>query len=184
MESTFKNKKYNQYNFHKHTFCVFKEVTSEGLDFANANYVSKTNSAYIFTEVGVYRKSNHWGRVANCKWKLVANGLENNNRIRIGFANWTDFKSENENEANYIIVLDPNNLTVDYLHFTELDVQSQRRTAKETATRLKEIRQIVDNRKWMEYYEIENEHLFLKTLIQQMIDSKTPLRQLLNDFYK
>lgn len=184
MESQFKNKKFNQYNFHKHTFCVFKEMDLEGLNFAKANFVSKTNSAYIFTAEGVYRKSNHWGRVANCKWKLIANKVVSKNRVRVGYANWTDFRSENEHEANYIIVFDAANWSVDYVHFVDTNDQTLRRTAAETTKRLKEIRQILDNQNWIEYYEIVDKDAFLKNIVSQMIATNTAFRLLLNDFFK
>ena len=36
-----------------------------------ADYVSRSGSAYWYTENGVIRESNHWGRaVATCEWTL------------------------------------------------------------------------------------------------------------------
>ena len=64
---------YNKTNFHKHTFCIFQEVDFELIKNLKLNFKSKSGSSYYFVENGVYRLSNHWSRVANCKWRLDKN---------------------------------------------------------------------------------------------------------------
>ena len=66
-------KTYNKTNFHKHTFCIFHEVDFDVVKELKPNYTSKSGSSYYFVESGVYRFSNHWGRAANCKWRLSRN---------------------------------------------------------------------------------------------------------------
>ena len=63
---------YHKNNFHSHTFCEFVAVESLPKIFSTPNYKSKSGSSYFFTEEGVYRSSNHWGRAANCRWRLIA----------------------------------------------------------------------------------------------------------------
>jgi hypothetical protein len=83
-------KTYSKTNFFKHTFCEFKQVNNFEFP-ADINYKSKSDSIYFYTTEGVYRKSNHWGRVANCRWKIKANQNYKNQEVIIGFAKWADF---------------------------------------------------------------------------------------------
>ena len=95
-------KTYNQTNFFKHTFCEFHQV--DDFDFPeNTTYKSKSESIYFYTNEGVFRKSNHWGRVANCRWKIIANENFKNQQIVIGFAKWIDFHPINSREKSYFI---------------------------------------------------------------------------------
>ena len=57
-------------NFFKHTYCQFEYKELSVLQEENIHFKSKSGSSYVYTEKGVYRYSNHWGRVANCRWKL------------------------------------------------------------------------------------------------------------------
>ena len=99
-------KKYNKTNFHKHTFCEFIEVDTNAIPNIEWHYKSKSGSGYCFTEQGVYRISNHWGRAANCRWRLISSASSNtssrakinNSQHRIGYAKWTDFYPNNETE--------------------------------------------------------------------------------------
>ena len=95
-------KKYNKSNFHKHTFCEFTEVEASTIPTIEWQYKSKSGSGYCFTAEGVYRSSNHWGRAANCRWRLISStkviSKINNSQNRIGYAKWTDFYQNNEIE--------------------------------------------------------------------------------------
>ncbi len=91
------NSHYHKYNFHKHTFCVWQEVIPDAIIESKINYKSKSGSQYIFTETGVYRISNHWGRAANCRWRLESLKDYKNQQTKIGFALWTDFYNNDEN---------------------------------------------------------------------------------------
>lgn len=97
------SKIYNKTNFHQHTFCVFQEVLLVEIQNLNPNYKSKSGSSYYFLEMGVFRLSNHWGRAANCKWRLESNTTQSTNRTRLGFANWTSFHNDNDIEKLYFI---------------------------------------------------------------------------------
>ena len=59
-------------NFHLCTIALFTPIATPSRE---ADYVSKTpwgevSSRYWYTEDGVIRESNHWGRVASCRWNL------------------------------------------------------------------------------------------------------------------
>ena len=71
---------YTKHNFHKHTFCLFQQVDNSVLTDLKLSYKSNSGSEYYFTEIGVYRKSNHWGRAANCRWRLITNSEYKNQK--------------------------------------------------------------------------------------------------------
>lgn len=48
----------------------------------------KPSSFYWFTEDGVYRKSDHWGNVGDCYWKISNHSKE----AIIGFCKWSEFQ--------------------------------------------------------------------------------------------
>lgn len=144
-------KSYNRTNFFKHTFCIFNEVNPNELPKTKPDYISKSNSSYYFTEIGVFRKSNHWGRAANCRWKLVSSDYKSQNEI-VAFAKWVDFFPNNENEKLYFIRIN-SNLTATFHHkyeniFTDKDVI---RTAKDTSKRMKLISEILETNTWCKY---------------------------------
>lgn len=74
-------------NFHECTLCDFTEVTDVNF---KADFVSSSGSAYMYTEEGVYRQSDHWGYgIATCSWILDGNVQRG---LKVGFAKWSDFK--------------------------------------------------------------------------------------------
>ena len=98
-------KTYNRFNFHKHTFCEFIEQDIASISALQIHYKSKSGSSYSYTEEGVYRSSNHWGRASNCRWRLVSSSSSkiNNFKNRVGFAKWSDFYPNNETEKLFYI---------------------------------------------------------------------------------
>ena len=115
-------KKYNKTNFHKHTFCEFIEVDVATIPTIDWHYKSKSGSGYCFTEEGVYRISNHWGRAANCRWRLISNSKTssnskiNNGENRIGFAKWIDFYPNNETENFFYVEVNFDDKEVTFQH--------------------------------------------------------------------
>ncbi|WP_296638034.1 hypothetical protein [Polaribacter sp.] len=157
-------KKYNPSNFFKHTFCEFKEVN----DFSftdNKFYKSKSNSKYYYTEKGVYRKSNHWGRVANCRWKLIALTSYKNQKEVTGFAKWTDFNSMQSLEKQFVISVDyKTNRAKVILKDIETKVRSF--NYAEAQQKLKEVNKLLKNDSWTSYYNYDS--IFLKRKIIEM----------------
>lgn len=148
-------KHYNRHNFHKHTYCVFQEVDASVLESLQLQYTSKSGSRYYFTEEGVYRVANHWGRAANCKWRLATNSSARYKGNVVGYAAWTAFLPDNDTERWYAIEIDFVAKSAQYVHkdskvFPESTVF---RTAPETLKRLKIIRQHLEEDNWLRYFE-------------------------------
>lgn len=170
---------YTKNNFHKHTFCIFKEVTADQIENLKLNYTSSSGSCYYFTEEGVFRKSNHWGRAANCKWRLQA--IENNkNKTKIGYANWNEFHSINNTEKLFYIKVDFTNKSVQYYHKNlNSDGNLFLRNASQTTKRVQEIRHLFVNSKKLEYWDYSQDfETLLKTVIQYLINTDLTLFQI------
>lgn len=172
-------KTYNQNNFFKHTFCEFTQI--DDFDFPEkTNYKSKSESVYFYTDEGVYRKSNHWGRVANCRWKLITNQKYKNQQVVIGFAKWIDFYPINSSKKNFFI-------TVDYelksakIHPQKKEIHHHLFTYSEAQKRSKQINHLLKDDKWTNYFEIEKEELQHK-VISKLINSDDPLAQIKMSF--
>lgn len=172
-------KTYNQTNFFKHTFCEFKQV--ENFDFPeNTNYKSKSDSTYFYTDEGVYRKSNHWGRVANCRWKLISKGDYKNQQIVIGFAKWVDFYPINATERIFFIDVDFEN--------KKTTIQSNRENSKsylftfyEAQKKIKQITHLFKDDKWGKYFNLEIEDLRFK-IISEFINSDRTLQEIKSSY--
>ena len=64
---------FNATNFHLASQTVFTLLQDdEAMPFATRepDYISESGSKYWYTEAGVVRCSDHWGRVASCAWQL------------------------------------------------------------------------------------------------------------------
>lgn len=172
-------KKYNSTNFFKHTFCEFHQVDDFSFP-VNCNYKSKSESKYYYTEEGVYRKSNHWGRVANCRWKLIAkNNYKNQNEV-IGFAKWTDFYPINSDEKRFFILVDFENKTVKLKPKTETSHQYLY-SYSEALNRIKQIQQLLKNDKWATHFDMETDILRVK-VISKFITSNHTLLEIKRSF--
>lgn len=164
-------KSYNQTNFFKHTFCEFIQID----DFKfpeNTNYKSKSESMYFYTKEGVYRKSNHWGRVANCRWKLLANDTYKNQNMVIGFAKWSDFYPINSIEKNFFIEVNFESGTAKIQPKKE-ESTNYFFTFSEAQKRIKQITYLFKNDKWAKYFDIEINDLRYKIITDFMNSEKT-----------
>lgn len=171
-------KTYSKTNFFKHTFCEFELV--DNFEFPEeTNYKSKSESMYFYTDEGVYRKSNHWGRVANCRWKLISNNNYKNQDIVIGFAKWTAFYPINSTEKIFTINVD----------FEEETAKIQPKKKKETTysytfseaqKRIKQITHLFADHKWARYFDMEIKDLRFK-IISEFINSEKTLSEIKRD---
>ncbi len=168
---------FHRNNFHKNTFCIFTEVSLNEISSLQLNYKSKSGSSYYFTQTGVYRLSNHWGRAANCKWRLQSAG-NSSNRTKLGFAAWTSFQRDNDFEKLYYIEA---NLQSNVVLFQHKDSGSHTseilRTASETAKRIRQIRNLLENDAWLKYYD-QDPAILKEKVIAQMIETDLPLQQI------
>ena len=174
------SKIYNRNNFHKHTFCVFREVPFSEIQHLKPDYTSKSGSSYYFMPTGVYRKSNHWGRAANCKWRLQP--LENNHkeRTKIGFALWNEFHPDNDTEKLYFIEVNFENDAVVFSHKASADPTSTSvlRTASETTKRIKQIRNLLKDISWTAYFPQYDSETLKQKVIVALIHSDKTLQQI------
>jgi len=171
------NKIYNRYNFHKHTFCVFTEVSFDAISDVKPNYISKSGSSYFFMEDGVYRLSNHWGRAANCKWRLQ-NSAVSAQRTKLGFAKWSEFHPDNDTEKLYFIEVDYASNTVNYQHKSNSSNENTIfRTAAETEKIIKQIRILLTTENWSKHYDLEI-NILRKKIIHGLIHTSKTLQQI------
>ena len=164
------SKTYNRFNFHRHTFCVFTEVPMKSIDTIKIDYKSKSGSSYYFTEDGVYRLSNHWGRAANCKWRLQTTN-SNLSRTKLGFANWSAFHPDSETDKLYFITVDLENQIVNYQHKCSREYQKKfvLRTAAETTKVIKSIRELFSSDAWAKHFAITEIEMLRKIIIEKLI---------------
>lgn len=139
---------YDRRTFHKHTFCIWRETGRDAIAGRQPDFSSRTGSRYYFTDEGVYRWSDHWARVANCKWRLEG---KTHRGFRLGYARWEDFHSDNEQEKLYFISIDEDK--AEYVHKAVREPgRALIRTATATAKRLREARRILETDDWAAYY--------------------------------
>lgn len=175
---------YNRNNFHKHTFCVFTEVAVDAVLGLKLGYKSKSGSSYCFTDDGVYRSSNHWGRAANCKWRLQSDDKNTASRQRIGFAKWSEFHADNDFEKLYFIEVDFENQTANYQHKSNLtNPEAVLRSASQTEKIIKQIRNLFASDNWAKHYDIGIDEL-RKRIISALVTTEKPLHQIKSELLK
>lgn len=172
-------KKYNQQNFFKHTFCEFTQV--EDFQFPeNTNYKSKSESMYFYTDEGVYRKSNHWGRVANCRWKLISTENYKNQNIVIAFAKWSDFYPINSSEKIFFIDVDFESKSAKLQPKIENSTNFLF-TFSEAQKRIKQINHLFKDDKWAKYFDGDLNDIRFKIISDFMHSDKT-LQEIKREF--
>lgn len=179
-----KAKTYHKNNFYRNTFCVFRLVEADDLPPATADYKSKTGSEYYFTEKGVYRISNHWGRAAGCRWRLNAIEYKQQQAL-IGYADWTAFFPNNEEQHLYFICQpSPDVFSFDHKYSVLYDGKSVLRSAADTSKVLKQIHDIQKNPSALKYISSDDPQQMISEIIYQLIYTNTSYaeikRKLLN----
>ena len=168
-------KNYNSNNFFKHTFCEFIQV--DDFEFPeDTNYKSKSESSYFYAEEGVYRKSNHWGRVANCRWKLISNDNYKNQKNVIGFAKWNDFYPINSSEKIYFIDVDFKKKSAKIQTKKEKSI-NYLFTFSEAQKRIKQINHLFSDDKWTKYFDATIDDLYFE-VVSEFINSDKTLQQI------
>lgn len=162
---------YNKNNFHKHTYCDFQEVVMSEVATLSIDYKSKSGSSYAFTNEGVYRISNHWGRAANCRWRLISSEKIKSQTEKCGFAKWTDFYPNNETEKLFYIeiIWDTQEINFQHKNNTQYDGKAILRTASQTAKRIQTIKEILQTENWAKYLEFDTISILRKKIAHQLI---------------
>lgn len=178
-------KAYNSNNFHKHTFCLWKEVSLADFEIQKPQFKSKSGSEYYFTDEGVYRTSNHWGRAANCRWRLVTLGNYKSQHTKVGFAKWTDFYPNDETAKLFFIQVDFEQKSVDFYHkdMPLYDGKAILRNANETAKTIKSIKMVLNEEDWAKYLVYEDLEELRREMVIKMIYDGMNFAELRKNFY-
>jgi hypothetical protein len=164
----------------KSTFCIFREVDIEEIKNLKIDFKSDSGSEYYYTENGVFRYSNHWGKAATSKWRLIPN--ENNiTKTKLGFANWNDFHKDSLTEKIYFLEIDFQANKVFFNHKNNLKQNENPtlRTSTETSKVIRQIRKLLENDKWTSYFETEN---IKQKIINELIYSEKTLFEIKQQF--
>lgn len=139
---------FNRANFFRNTFAIFERkdpITTE-----KTHYVSKHGSKYIFAKNGVFRYSNHWGRVGNCRWRLE--GIDYKQQTNFwGYCSWNLFFENKEEQAVFFIeqLIDG---TYNYNHKGNASKEIVNfRNAKETAKAIQKLKEINATTQWAKH---------------------------------
>lgn len=165
-------------NSFKNAFCVFEERVLDEVEGMKVDFKSKSGTIYFYTEEGMYRYSNHWGRLANSKWRLLDNGLTAS-KFKLGFAKWNHFYPDNDYEKLYYLDWNISKNEILYQHknnpiYSGLEIL---RTSIETKKRLKNARNILTLTNWAKYFD-EDIELLREKIITDLIYTDLPLEQI------
>lgn len=172
-------------NSFKNTFCAFHEVLPDLVAGLKKQYESKAGSTYYYTEEGMYRVSNHWGRLANSKWRLIALEPETESKIKIGFAKWEEFYPDNADEKLYYIDADFEKNTANYQHKKNPDYDGKAilRTSFETTKRLKQVRNLQQLTSWAKHFDYDDIDDLRKQIINELIFTEKSLEEIKREIY-
>jgi hypothetical protein len=167
-------------NSFKNTFCVFQEVLSDKIENLKVQYDSKSGSKYFYTEEGMYRLSNHWGRLANSKWRLEPMEPETASKTKLGFASWNEFYPDNVEEELYYLEADYIKNTVNYQHKNNpnYDKKAILRTSFETTKKIKQIRNLFNLTSWAKYYDYKDLDVLRQQIINKLIFTNKTLDEI------
>ncbi len=123
----------------------------------------------------MYRLSNHWGRLANSKWRLVSLKPETDSKFKLGFAKYESFFPDNDIDAIYYLEYNQLDETVNYNHKNNPDFDGKPvlRTTFETRKRIKQARNIVTLSSWAKYYETDINLLRIEIINELIFTNKT-----------
>ncbi len=158
--------------FYKNTYCEF---THTEFDFSKLETITtKSGSRYHYTEDGVYRYSNHWGRVANCRWKLKNIDNYKNQNWYVGFAKWSAFFDLKSVKKCCFLSVDFTKEEV----LINFDENSNRFlfTINQALKRQKDIKSVFKNDKFLKYFDNPTE--VKKRIISELINTGKSLQQI------
>jgi hypothetical protein len=178
------NKIYNKTNFHSHTFCIWKEVAISEIKELKISYTSQSGSQYIFTKEGLYRISNHWGRVANCHWRLVPITQFKNQNTTVAFAEWSDFYSNNDASKLFFIQVNSKTKEVNFYHKETSEIYENLifRNAKETAKTVKTIKQVLTETDWTKYLNYSDLDILRKEVVNELVSTNKSFLEIKRKF--
>jgi len=166
-----KNLIYGRHNFHKHTFCIWKEVLFTEISDLKISYTSQSGSRYIFESEGLYRISNHWGRVANCHWRLLPLVEFKSQHDIVAFAKWSDFYANDDTSKLFFIKVDflSNEVNFYYKQCSGEEKALILRNAKETTKTIRIIKEILTETNWAKYLKYNDFEILKKQVLNELI---------------
>jgi hypothetical protein len=167
----------------KNTFCIFTEVELTAIDNLKIQYESKAGSTYYYTKEGMYRYSNHWGRLANSKWRLEPMNPESVSKRKLGFAKWDSFYPDNATDKLYYLEANFETKTVQYQHINNplYDKKAVVRNSLDTRKRIKQVRNLFELESWSKYFDEEDIDLLRKKIITRLIETDKGLDEIKNE---
>jgi len=167
----------------KNTFCVFQEIDPTSITISKFDYTSQSGSSYFYSETGMYRYSNHWGRLANSKWRLEPLEQPVISKYKLGFAHFNDFYPDNATDELYYLEVNFASKTVNYQHKNNpnFDQKAILRTGFETAKKIKQIRNLFALTSWAKYFDYEDLDVLRNEIIQKLIYSNQTLEDIKRD---
>lgn len=167
-------------NSFKNTFCVFHEMLPDQIENLKVQYDSKSGSKYFYTKEGMYRLSNHWGRLANSKWRLEPMEPETLSKTKLGFAAWNEFYPDNNEEELYYLEANYAKKIVNYQHknSSTYDKKAILRTSFETTKKIKQIRNLLNLTSWAKYFEYDDIEDLRKLIIEQLVYTNRTLEEI------
>jgi len=144
------------------------------------SYVSSSGSRYYFSEEGVYRVSNHWGRAANCRWRLQASTTYQNQHTKIGYARWIDFYCNDEHSKLYYITVDFGTKTITYHHKDAEGFRGSAAliTAGATAKRIALIKLVLTTSDWAKHIMYSSLEELRRSVVYDLITTETSFIQI------
>ncbi|WP_428742384.1 hypothetical protein [Tenacibaculum sp.] len=169
---------YHKFNFYRSTYCEFEMQNINFFEEMKAHFQSKSGSYYYYTENGVFRYSNHWGRVANCRWKIRGIEQYKNQNYYVGYANWSDFYPLNNTDKVFYLEADyvEHKVSIKRIQYNSEEAHFLM-TSELAHQRLKQIQSLFKEYKWARYFE-EDIEVLRKRLIDQLIHTNKSLQQL------
>jgi hypothetical protein len=146
----------------------------------SVQYESKSGSTYYYTKIGMYRLSNHWGRLANSKWRLEPLDPESESKFKLGFAPWTSFYPDNALDELYYLEMNYIKKTINYMHKNNPNYNDKAilRTSFETTKKIKQIRNLINLTSWAKYFEYDNLDDLRKIIINELIFTNRTLEEI------
>lgn len=155
-------------------------MSLDAIDGLSIQYQSKSGSSYYYTSKGMYRLSNHWGRLANSKWRLEPMMPESTSKTKLGYASWDNFYPDNALDELYYLEADYSKGTVNYQHKNNpnYDGKAILRTSFETTKKIKQIRNLFNLTSWAKHFEYDDLDVLRKEIINELIFNTTTLEEI------
>ena len=164
----------------KNTFCVFQEVDPAIIENRKHDFKSKSGSEYFFETDGVFRLSDHWGRTAKSKWRLIPMN-DQKRKLKVGYAKWTAFHKDNDVDKLYYIEFDEPRNEVFFNHKNNAKPAENvfLRTTTDTTKIIRQIRKLVESDSWTNHFHQKD---IKKLVILDLINTSKSLAEIKKNY--